>query len=112
MSKVIIDEPKTLQNGLTFRGSFRPKKYSSRWYCQSGNGVIFEWKYFYSSLEADEWCGKANEIMGRIEEIRRTGAKLLFAIQFLKGEDRKKGEDRLIEKEKEIHVIFQEILNI
>lgn len=50
--------------------------------------------------------------MGRIEEIRRTGAKLLFAIQFLKGEDRKKGEDRLIEKEKEIHVIFQEILNI
>lgn len=79
---------------------------------QSGNGVIFEWKYFYSSLEADEWCKKANEIMTRIEEIRRTGAKLLVAMRFLKWDDQKQCEAKLIEKEKEIHVIFEEIFKI
>lgn len=107
---ITIEEYKLTQSPLEFRGIFTPRKFGARFMYQSTNGVILERKYTYDESEAKAFCKKANEVMIKMEEIRRVGSKLLIALRFSSGENAEKIKNKLEEKEKEMVELFNTIL--
>lgn len=81
-----------------------------RFFALSQNWVIFEGRFFYDKKAAQEFCDFANPIMEKIQDIRRTGARLFIAHRFMSEENRKKVEKNLEEKEQEMQDLFKTII--
>lgn len=107
---VQIDEMEEVgfkQNPLSFRGEFTPTKLGHRYYYRSTNGVVLEDKFTYSKDEARAFCTRANAVMSDIEKIQLTAQRLIIAHRVSTNKDtREKIEEKLKEKETEVHKLF------
>lgn len=102
-----MEETGFKQNPLSFRGEFTPAKLGHRYYYRSTNGVMLEDKFTYSKDEARAFCTRANAVMSDIEKIRLTAQRLIIAHRVSTNKDtREKIEEKLKEKETEVHKLF------